>query len=145
MFVVGLFLVLLGFVALIFMALYVSRGLENGPRWLAANDLVLEMAILLPAVGGAIMAFAQPKGGYVLMGSSVLSSSLSSRSISPPLPETLRPVQTTFSRDRRLERRAGRDRGGPHRYRRALSMVRGVRRLYLSARGPRTLRGAPYV
>ena len=49
LFVVGLFLVLLGFVAFIFMALYVSRWLENVPRWLAANDLVLEMAILLPA------------------------------------------------------------------------------------------------
>jgi len=68
LFVVGLVLVLLGFVALIVMALYVSRGLENGPRWLAANDLVLEMAILLPAAGGTLMALAQPKGGYVLMG-----------------------------------------------------------------------------
>jgi len=68
LFVVGLFLVLLGFVALVLTALHVSRGLENGPRWLAANDLVLEMAILLLAVAGVLMALAQPRGGYVLMG-----------------------------------------------------------------------------
>jgi hypothetical protein len=68
LFVVGLFVALLGLGAFFLVALFVSRGLENGPRWLAANYLVLEIAVLLTGSGGTLMAVAQPKGGYVLLG-----------------------------------------------------------------------------
>jgi hypothetical protein len=69
LFMAGLMVAMLGLAgALIGMPLYVSRGLDNGPRWIAANSLVLEIAIFIFAAGGTLMAGAQPRPGYLLMG-----------------------------------------------------------------------------
>jgi hypothetical protein len=69
LFIAGLLVAVLGLAgALIGMPLYVSRGLENGPRWLAANSLVLEIAIFIFAFGGTLMAVAQPRRAYLLLG-----------------------------------------------------------------------------
>jgi hypothetical protein len=54
--------------ALIVMPLYVSRGLENGPSWLAANYLVLDVAIVVFSAGGTAIGVAAWSREYALLG-----------------------------------------------------------------------------